>query len=85
MRGDMGCSGGILTSGCTSTMHILFLAWTERMASMLVPYWFSLYSPCSMNLRVEELKVSRRSPACAEKQDKGRTYCSAHLHQTAAW
>lgn len=39
-----------LTSGCTSTTHILFLACTERMASILVPYWFSLYSPCSMNL-----------------------------------
>lgn len=38
------------TSGCTSTIHI-FLACTERIASMLVPYWFSLYSPCSMNLR----------------------------------
>lgn len=38
------------TSGCTSTIHILFLACTERIASILVPYWFSLYSPCSMNL-----------------------------------
>lgn len=40
-----------LTSGCTSTTHILFLACTERIASILVPYWFSLYSPCSINLR----------------------------------
>lgn len=49
-------------------MHILFLACTERIASMLVPYWFSLYSPCSMNLKekqqqrqnVRRTRVARR-------------------------
>lgn len=44
------------TSGCTSTTHILFLACTERIASILVPYWFSLYSPCSMNLETNVQK-----------------------------
>lgn len=55
-----GCVFGVCdvtpTSGCTSTIHILFLACTERIASILVPYWFSLYSPCSMNLSNKNTK-----------------------------
>lgn len=67
-RGSAGAAGepdgaeaAGLTSGCTSTIHILFLACTERTASILVPYWFSLYSPCSINLwRVKTVFTTTR-------------------------
>lgn len=56
-----GLCKGTLTSGWTSTIHILFLACTERMASILVPYWFSLYSPCSMNLGSRNKLFNKKS------------------------
>lgn len=31
------------------------------MASMLVPYWFSLYSPCSMNLQIEGVEGQHKN------------------------
>lgn len=77
------------TSGCTSTTHILFLACTERIASILVPYWFSLYSPCSMNLWRNNFNLSGKQIVYvyteATQYSCKHTCCLKRLHQIAVW